>query len=435
MVHEKAVYLQRKVMTTNEFTLNLLTILKQMRMKKFFTLIAMALVAVGVNAQIQTIASYTVTTSSTLAGEDNTPDAGTGCSVQLHGTAVEQKDGENYGLKLDSESKYIQIDLNGELQEGDVVNISYFMGSNSSEDNTNGVVLTNAKPSTEGYAVLATMYAQIADKKDVVTSKYTAVGGEKKFFVYKISTGASVYFHKVEITRGKDPQTTATINFAGLSTSDFTYDETVLTTTTWTDKDDATNTAPAFTFNGTTEIKNTYYPLELTGKNAKFNYKSGSKKESFYILCNNFMTVGGKGAKLVLSGAQAGQFIALDVAAKANISESDQNSGKVPTFSPTNATLSGDAPTLTVKDEFKRIIFTVTATGDVTIEETQKGYNIKNAYIVNSVDDLPEIVTAIQSVKAANVKESAAIYNLAGQKVSDNFKGIAIQNGKKMILK
>ena len=123
------------------------------------------------------------------------------------------------------------------------------------------------------------------------------------------------------------------------------------------------------------------------------------------------------------------------MAAKANISESDQNSGKVPTFSPTNATLSGDAPTLTVKDEFKRIIFTVTATGDVTIEETQKGYNIKNAYIVNSVDDLPEIVTAIQSVKAANVKESAAIYNLAGQKVSDNFKGIAIQNGKKMILK
>ena len=146
------------------------------------------------------------------------------------------------------------------------------------------------------------------------------------------------------------------------------------------------------------------------------------------------MTIGGKGVKLVLSGAQAGQYIALDVAAKANISESDQNSGKVPTFSPTNAALSGEAPTLTVKDEFKRIIFTVTTTDDVTIEETQKGYNIKNAYIVNNVDDLPEIVTAIQTVKAAAAQDGA-IYNLAGQKVSESYKGVVIKNGKKMVTK
>lgn len=393
----------------------------------------MALVAVGVNAQTQTVASYTVNENSVTAGEDNTSDSGTNCSVQLHGNTVEQKN-NLWGLKLDSDSKYVQIDFEEALQAGDEVNISYFMSSNATEDNKNGVQLTNVKPSVDGYTVLATMYVQMSDKKNLVTKAYTAVGGETRFYVYKISDGSSVYFSAVEVKRGSEASTTSTINFAGLSTSDFTYDETVFTTSQWTDNENENNTAPAFTFKGTEAIKNTLYSLELTGKNAKFNYKAGSEKSNFYILCNNFMTIGGKGVKLVLSGAQAGQYIALDVAAKANISESDQNSGKVPTFSPTNATLSGDAPTLTVKDEFKRIIFTVTTTGDVTIEETQKGYNIKNAYIVNSVDDLPEVVTAIQSVKAATANDGA-IYNLAGQKVTEDYKGVVIKNGQKVVIK
>ncbi len=42
--------------------------------------------------------------------------------------------------------------------------------------------------------------------------------------------------------------------------------------------------------------------------------------------------------------------------------------------------------------------------------------------------------TGIETVKAA-AQSNAPIYNLAGQKVSANFKGIAIQNGKKVILK
>ena len=403
-------------------------------MKKIFTLIAAAFMAVGVNAQIQTVASYTVTTASVLAGEDNTADTGTGCSVQLHGTAIETKDNVNYGLKLDSDKKYVQIDLEEELQAGDAVNISYFMGSNSSADNTNGVVLSNAKPETEGYVALATMYAQMADKKNLVTSTYKAVGGEKKFFVYKISTGGSCYFSKFEVKRGSDASTAATINFAGLKTTDFTYDENVFTIETWEDSNDASNTAPSFTFNGTTDIKNTFYPLTLTGKNVRFDYKSGSKKSKFYILCKDFMTIGGKGVKMVISGAQAGQYIALDVAAKANISEDDQTSGNMPTFSPTNATLSGEAPKLIVKDEFKRIVFSVTDAGDVTIEETKKGYNIMNAYLVNNLEELPEIPTGIQSIKAADKADGAA-FNLAGQKVSNDYKGLVIKNGQKIIIK
>jgi alpha-galactosidase/6-phospho-beta-glucosidase family protein len=35
----------------------------------------------------------------------------------------------------------------------------------------------------------------------------------------------------------------------------------------------------------------------------------------------------------------------------------------------------------------------------------------------------------------ANVENNGAIYNLAGQKVSESYKGVVIQNGVKMVRK
>ena len=66
----------------------------------------------------------------------------------------------------------------------------------------------------------------------------------------------------------------------------------------------------------------------------------------------------------------------------------------------------------------------------VRVKETAGGYRCKAASI-NA--DLP---TGIQNVKAADVKSAnGAIYNLAGQKVNENYKGIVIKNGKKFIQK
>ena len=46
----------------------------------------------------------------------------------------------------------------------------------------------------------------------------------------------------------------------------------------------------------------------------------------------------------------------------------------------------------------------------------------------------PSATTGIQNVKAENAA-SAVVYNLAGQKVSENYKGVVIKNGRKMIQK
>lgn len=42
--------------------------------------------------------------------------------------------------------------------------------------------------------------------------------------------------------------------------------------------------------------------------------------------------------------------------------------------------------------------------------------------------------TGIKTVKA-DATENGATYNLAGQKVDENYKGVVIQNGKKVVVK
>jgi hypothetical protein len=43
--------------------------------------------------------------------------------------------------------------------------------------------------------------------------------------------------------------------------------------------------------------------------------------------------------------------------------------------------------------------------------------------------------TGIQTVKSKTIDVNAPVYNLAGQQVDKSFKGVVIQNGKKMIQK
>lgn len=71
--------------------------------------------------------------------------------------------------------------------------------------------------------------------------------------------------------------------------------------------------------------------------------------------------------------------------------------------------------------------------GDIIrVKGTYTTYNglpqIKNAQIV-------EIKATAISNATANVNKTTAIFNLAGQKVSADYKGIAIKNGKKVVLK
>ena len=54
---------------------------------------------------------------------------------------------------------------------------------------------------------------------------------------------------------------------------------------------------------------------------------------------------------------------------------------------------------------------------------------------INTYEPQDPTISGISTVKAVAQRSNAPIYNLAGQKVAKDFKGIVIQNGKKMVVK
>ena len=142
-------------------------------MKKFFTLIAAVLMAVGANAALENVANFTVAEGNPVDGSEI---EGTNCTVQLHAAELKANfaDASILGASLNTETKYVQIDFAEALKAGDIVYFSYFMGSNPGAANTEGISVSNVKVDAEGYQELAKFYAQIADKKNVVTSGYIA---------------------------------------------------------------------------------------------------------------------------------------------------------------------------------------------------------------------------------------------------------------------
>lgn len=66
---------------------------------------------------------------------------------------------------------------------------------------------------------------------------------------------------------------------------------------------------------------------------------------------------------------------------------------------------------------------------------TFQKYSGTGAILIASIEITPAGTTGIQNVKAEKAANDGVIYNLAGQKVNSGFKGIAIVNGKKVVLK
>lgn len=66
---------------------------------------------------------------------------------------------------------------------------------------------------------------------------------------------------------------------------------------------------------------------------------------------------------------------------------------------------------------------------------TFQKYSGTGNILIASIEITPAGTTGIQNVKAEKAANDGVIYNLAGQKVNSGFKGIAIVNGKKVVLK
>ena len=431
MVHEKAVYLQRKVMTTNEFTLNLLTILKQMRMKKFFTLIAMALVAVGVNAQ-------TVINLASLQTSDFTYDE----NQYVESTWTDSQDPLNTAPAFTKKgtNKLEALTLTGK-------NVAFWYKSGS--DKANFFILCNeyftvggkgAQLIVSGAKAGQTITLNVAAKADYSGTDTPAFGATNATLqgdAPKLQTKNEFVDLVFEVSADGDVKITESAkgyNIKSITIADGIADPTkpvvsYLDGATWTlsMREGTSNNNIATYADG--------YKLELIGKNDK-DYSAAKTLTIEGNTLTSFKLSNGAQNMITLPEGK----VATKVTFYSYVNKPKANNGETVNYwqEVAGVQYSEDEATkmavFTDTDNYQQnpdvISFDLDKVASFTF--TNKGTQPCVVIAVTAVAGTP---SAIQSVKTLKTSNNAAVYNLAGQKVSNNFKGIAIQNGRKVVIK
>jgi hypothetical protein len=73
--------------------------------------------------------------------------------------------------------------------------------------------------------------------------------------------------------------------------------------------------------------------------------------------------------------------------------------------------------------------------GDQLNEITFTNTGEQACYVVEIDIEAGSPTTGVKNVETIDAAAEAPAYNLAGQKVNKNFKGVVIQNGKKVVIK
>ena len=204
-----------------------------------------------------------------------------------------------------------------------------------------------------------------------------------------------------------------TISFGSLAASDFSnvvnFEET-------TYKMDGV-VGPSFNYVGTSSAV-----ASFTCKGVDFQYKN-SKTMNNYIKTSSYgMICNGKNFVFTLTTTPNAE-VTVVVSAKGSTA---------PAFTVVKGTGSVGACS-TTKDEVLKKYPSVTATlttdenGVLEVKETNAGYTLESITLPTS--------TGISNINATEAVNGGTIYNLAGQQVSKDYKGVVIQNGKKFLNK
>ena len=417
-------------------------------MKKIFTLIALAAMALGVNAQTTIDLSGLKTSDFTF----DAADFSTGTyDVKINDSDADKTTVEVFNYIKKDKANWSPLVLTGKDVEfhykdgGEKTNIFQLWPNNINVNGKNfRIVVKNAKArevitikvATKG--TTAAVFAAI--ENCTADANNPADAGDKqtdpaKFLEFKFTASAAGDviiqetkggFNIASITREggesgeevKDPTPAKTWDFT-TTTADMFGDG-------WAEDG---STAGRYSY-GTEIEAGTYVDLGTIG----FEFGSGICVGGATIKEGNVRVDVGKS---IILNATDGAYRIKDLAKNdvVRIRCKTANTSEVRTFTVSNGTPDKiEAPFEETEDGKKAVTveaeITVAANGDLTLTQS-KGITVM-AITIN--DALPEVSTGIETVNA-NVENNGAIYNLAGQKVSESYKGVVIQNGVKMLRK
>lgn len=158
-----------------------------------------------------------------------------------------------------------------------------------------------------------------------------------------------------------------------------------------------------------------------------FEYKNSSTKNNAMKTGENYAQFDAKNY-IIMIPVKTGDVVYVKFSAKGSNAPILGIDGSEPPITAND----GAATTCSGKTEADAVVFSATATkgGTAKIKESASGMRL---YAIG-INKNPNETTAIQTVKAAQANDGA-VYNLAGQKVGNDFKGIVIKDGKKMLQK
>lgn len=175
---------------------------------------------------------------------------------------------------------------------------------------------------------------------------------------------------------------------------------------------------PSVSYTGTGDVMT----VSINGIPVCLQYKNSSAKNNILKCGVEFLQTDGKNVVLVVKSAKAGDVISFDACAKG---------GTAAVFAAEkNCTPDAANPASVTRDDYASFKFTADADGDVSIKETGGGYRIKEVTVTSAGS------AGISSITTNGTEDAnAPVYNLAGQRVSKDAKGVLIQNGKKFVVK
>lgn len=394
-------------------------------MKKIFTLISMALMVLGLNAE--TLIDFSLDQSKGITVGGTTTIA----TVKIHTNTLSVS-----GIKLANgysnddglTGNNAKLTVDGGFKAGDVITIAGAF--NNADDTKNSAVDIFTVADGAANVLFTTkkfVNGRLVDD-DPVEETYTLEADADEIYLGRNGNTAT-FITTLKVTRGGetvlDPTAPTTWNFAeGLSDADKAALD--ADAETWTLSEGYYSNAVALA------ERNVFTPLMANGAELEFTKGLSFTRDNSEGLGVGRVRLYAENPSLYLNGSansiKIPALIKGDVV-KVRVKGGGTSERSLGVSNVDNGTVAAvvegegeEAKAISVDAEM-----TVQANGDVVLSPSNGFY----FYAITVNADLPE-ATGIKGVKTVE-QTNNVIYNLAGQKVNAQYKGIMIQNGKKVL--